>query len=114
MILDAAASAGIDRRVFTPSDIQTRLLLAMINESANIVLEGIAATTADIDLVLAHGFGFPRWRGGLLYHADQIGVDRLLTMLSMYAAEDLLVWRPSLLIVECARSKINLAQWRRV
>jgi 3-hydroxyacyl-CoA dehydrogenase len=114
MILEAAALAGIDRRVFTPSEIQNRLLLAMINEAANILLEGIAATTADIDLVLVHGFGFPRWRGGLLHYADQIGVDRLLTTLSMYAAEDLLVWRPSLVIVECARSKISLAQWRRV
>ena len=113
MILEAAASAGINRCVFTPSDIQNRLLLAMINEAANILLEGIAATTADIDLVLVHGFGFPRWRGGLLHYADQIGVDRLLTTLSMYAAEDLLVWRPSLVIVECARSKISLAQWRR-
>ncbi|MDB4851934.1 3-hydroxyacyl-CoA dehydrogenase NAD-binding domain-containing protein [Alphaproteobacteria bacterium] len=64
MILEAAASAGINRCVFTPSDIQNRLLLAMINEAANILLEGIAATTADIDLVLVHGFGFPRWRGG--------------------------------------------------
>ena len=82
----------------------------MINEAANILLEGIAATTADIDLVLVHGSGFPRWRGGL----DQTGVDRLLTTLSMYAAEDLLVWRPSLVIVECARSKISLAQWRRL
>ena len=114
MILEAAASAGIDRRVFTPSEIQNRLLLAMINEAANILFEGIAATTADIDLVLVHGFGFPRWRGGLLHYADQIGVDRLLTTLSMYAAEDPLVWRPSLVIVECAKSKISLAQWRRL
>ena len=47
----------------------------MINEAANILLEGIAATTADIDLVLVQGFGFARWRGGLLHYADQIGVD---------------------------------------
>ncbi len=112
MILQTAASAGINRRVFTPSDIQNRLVLAMINEAANILFDGIATRAADIDLVLVHGYGFPRWRGGLLHYADQIGVDRLLAMLCMCAAEDPLVWRPSPVIIDCAEAKISLANWQ--
>ncbi|MEL0142840.1 MAG: 3-hydroxyacyl-CoA dehydrogenase family protein, partial [Alphaproteobacteria bacterium] len=112
MILQTAASAGINRRAFTHSDIQNRLVLAMINEAANILFDGIAARAADIDLVLVHGYGFPRWRGGLLHYADQIGVDRLLAMLRMCAAEDPLVWRPSPVIIDCAEAKISLANWQ--
>ncbi len=89
------ASAGIDRGIFSAGDIQDRLVLAMINEAADILYDGIAATAADIDLVLVNGYGFPRWRGGLLHYADQIGVDRLLAMLRMFSAEDPLVWHPS-------------------
>ena len=114
MILEAAASAGINRRTFSPSDIQNRLVLAMINEAANILFDGIAATVADVDLVLVHGYGFPRWRGGLLYYADKIGADRLLAMLHMCAAEDPIFWQPSPVIIDCAKTKISLAQWRRL
>jgi len=64
--------------------------------------------------VLVHGYGFPRWRGGLLYYADKIGVDRLLAMLRMCAAEDLVFWQPSPMIIDCAAAKISLAQWRRL
>ena len=113
MILEAAKSVALTAVLFT-SDIQNRLVLAMINEAANILLEGIAATAADIDLVLVHGYGFPRWLGGLLYYADQIGVDRLLSMLRKCAAEDPLVWQPSPVIVDCVEAKISLAQWRRL
>ena len=112
MILEAAASAGINRRTFTPSEIQNRLLLAMINEAAKILCDGIAATASDVDIVLVHGYGFPRWRGGLLYYADQIGVDRVLKMLRMFAPEDPLAWRPSPVIINCAEKKISLADWR--
>ena len=112
MILQVAASAGINRRAFSTSDIQNRLLLAMINEAANILFDGIAATAADIDLVTVHGYGFPRWRGGLMHYADQLGVDRLLEMLRICVAEDPLVWHPSPVIIDCAETKISLADWR--
>ena len=112
MILQTAASAGINRRAFTQYEIQNRLVLAMINEAADILSDGIAARAADIDLVTVHGYGFPRWRGGLMHYADQIGVDRLLAMLRMFAEEDPRVWRPSPVIVDCAEAKISLADWR--
>ena len=112
IIIETATSAAINRRTFTPSDIQNRLLLAMINEAANILFDGIAATASDVDIVLVHGYGFPRWRGGLLHCADQIGVDRVLEMLQMFAAEDPLVWLPSPVIINCAETKVSLADWR--
>ena len=112
MIIETATSAAVNRRIFTPTDIQNRLVLAMINEAANILFDGIAATASDVDIVLVHGYGFPRWRGGLLHYADQIGVERLLAMLRMFAAEDPIVWRPSPVLINCAETKISLADWR--
>jgi 3-hydroxyacyl-CoA dehydrogenase len=41
----------------------------MVAEAQDILDEGIAATPEDIDLVLIHGYGFPRWRGGLMHFA---------------------------------------------
>jgi 3-hydroxyacyl-CoA dehydrogenase len=48
-------------------------LLAMISEATAILAEGIAQRPQDIDLVLVHGYGFPRWRGGLMHYADRSG-----------------------------------------
>jgi 3-hydroxyacyl-CoA dehydrogenase len=111
LICKEAALVGINRRVFTKTEIQQRLVLAMVNEAADILADGIAENAADIDLVTIHGYGFPRWRGGLMHYADQIGVDRILAMLQMHAAEDALFWRPSPTIIECAEEKVSFAKW---
>jgi hypothetical protein len=36
---------------------------AIVNKSARILEEGIAASSSDIDLVLIDGYGYPRWGG---------------------------------------------------
>ncbi|MTI45869.1 3-hydroxyacyl-CoA dehydrogenase [Roseibium hamelinense] len=51
------------------------VLLPMVNEGARILDEGIAASATDIDLVKIHGYGHPRWRGGLMYDAQQGGLS---------------------------------------
>jgi len=111
LICKESALVGINRRVFAEAEIQHRLVLAMVNEAADILADGVAGKAADIDLITIHGYGFPRWRGGLMHYADQIGVDRILAMLQMYATEDPLFWRPSRMIIECADEKISFAKW---
>jgi len=66
----ASADAGLERRTLEDGEIAERLLLAMTMEACAILDEGIAKRPSDVDLVLIHGYGFPRWRGGLLHHAD--------------------------------------------
>ncbi len=46
----------------------------MINEAASILDEGVVARASDIDVVWLTGYGFPRFRGGPLYYADQLGL----------------------------------------
>ncbi|MDH3263410.1 MAG: 3-hydroxyacyl-CoA dehydrogenase family protein, partial [Paracoccaceae bacterium] len=110
---EEAHFAKVTRREFTDDEIRERLLLAMINEAADILHEGIAASARDIDLVTVHGYGFPRWRGGLMHHADTLGPKQVLAGLNELAKEDPLVWRASPLIEDCAAKGTSFADWRR-
>jgi 3-hydroxyacyl-CoA dehydrogenase len=113
LVLEEAARAGVTRRSFAPEEIRHRLLHAMINEAADILYDGIAARAADIDLVTVHGYGFPRWRGGLMYYADSLGPKAVLAALQALAKEDPLLWRPSPLVESCAAKGMGFADWQR-
>lgn len=65
---------GVQPRIISDDEILQRCLFVMINEAAHMLEQGIVDSPNDIDLVWIHGYGFPRYRGGLLYHADQIGL----------------------------------------
>ncbi len=51
-----------------------RLKAAMTEEGVRIQEEGIAGKASDIDLVMSHGYVFPRWRGGPMHHAERTGL----------------------------------------
>jgi 3-hydroxyacyl-CoA dehydrogenase len=74
LILRHSQERGITRRVIDDQEILERCLYAMINEGAKILEEGVAARAVDIDMICIHGFGFPVYRGGPLFYADQIGL----------------------------------------
>lgn len=77
IIREEAAKAGIARRAVGAAEIVERCLLPLINEGAGILEEGIASRASDIDVVWLAGYGFPRWRGGPMYHADQLGLGHV-------------------------------------
>jgi len=60
-----------------PAEIIQRLVLAMLNEAARAVGEGIVRTPRDGDVGAIFGFGFPPFRGGPLRHADDLGAARI-------------------------------------
>ena len=104
LVREEAHFAGVSRSEYDGDTIRHRLLLAMINEAADILDEGIAHSAADIDLVTVFGYGFPRWRGGLMCFADTLGPAAVLEGLRQLQGEDDLVWRPSPLIERLAAS----------
>ncbi|WP_250507809.1 3-hydroxyacyl-CoA dehydrogenase NAD-binding domain-containing protein [Caballeronia sp. GAFFF3] len=109
-IIDAERErAGVKPRPFTDEQIVRRYLAAMINEGANIVHEGIAQRPLDVDATLMHGFGFPRYRGGPMHHADTVGLDNVLADIRAFAQEDPLFWRASPLIVDLVARGRNFA-----
>lgn len=111
LIREEARLAEIARREFSPDEVRRRLLLAMINEAADVLSEGIAQSAADIDLVMVFGYGFPRWRGGLMHYADQLGAATIFTALKELSAEDAIVWKPSPVIQRCAEAGVPFAQF---
>ncbi len=83
-----ANASGRRQLAFSPDMIQTRILAAMVNEGAKILMEGIAARPLEIDLVLVHGYGFPAFRGGPMQEADARGLRAVLAVTEANAARD--------------------------
>ena len=69
------AELGITARELTAEEIVDRLTLALANEGARILEEGIAQRASDIDVVYCHGYGFPRFRGGPMHAAEARGLN---------------------------------------
>jgi 3-hydroxyacyl-CoA dehydrogenase len=82
-----AAAHGVTRRAIGAEEITERLTFPMINEGARILEEGIAARPGDIDVVWLNGYGWPAWRGGPMFYADQLGLDRITAGLNELAAQ---------------------------
>jgi 3-hydroxyacyl-CoA dehydrogenase len=85
IIFDASARLGHARRPIGQEEIVERMVFPMINEGARILEEGIAARPGDIDVIWVYGYGWPVWRGGPMYYADQLGLAHLRDRLSRYA-----------------------------
>ena len=103
LIVDHAKEHGIVRRQIDDTEILERCLYSTINEAARILQEGVAARAIDVDMVWLHGYGFPRYRGGPLFYADEIGVKAVLDVILKYRDQfgpDF--WTPAPLLVDMA------------
>jgi 3-hydroxyacyl-CoA dehydrogenase/enoyl-CoA hydratase/3-hydroxybutyryl-CoA epimerase len=82
--------SGADDREGTQRTIRRRLVLAMINEAARILEDGIVSAAQDVDLAMIMGTGFPPFRGGLLRFADTLHprgvVDGLRELVELHGA----------------------------
>lgn len=74
----ASRAAGLQRRAIGDEEIVERCVLALVNEGARILEEGIARRASDIDVVYVHGYGFPAWRGGPMHYAEALGLAQVL------------------------------------
>jgi 3-hydroxyacyl-CoA dehydrogenase len=50
-------------------------MAALAAEGQAILAEGIASSPADIDLVQVHGYGFPRAKGGPMFHVARKAME---------------------------------------
>jgi len=106
-----AAAKGIRRRAVTEDEIRRRALAAMVNEAAKILAEGIALRAADIDLVLANGYGFPSFRGGPLFAADARGLAAVLADVEEMHGRAGFGSEPAPLLIELAKAGASFAAW---
>lgn len=107
LIRQYRAEIGIKLQAFSAEQIQRRLLLAIVNEAALVLAEGVAGRPEEVDLVLVHGYGFPRWRGGLVFWARNEDVKRLkqdLAALAAISGHDFTVGDLAALGLKCGES----------
>ena len=91
-------------RPFTDQEILHRLLFASVNEACRILEEGHACRASDVDVMWLHGFGFPRYRGGLMFWADGIGARAIYQQVAAWHRELGERWAPSRLLRGVAES----------
>ena len=102
---------GFTRRDISDEEIVERCILALINEGADILSEGVAQRAADIDVVYINGYGFPIWRGGPMHHANAMGLDKVIEKLEKYreiTGND--VYKPSEMLVNLAKDGGKLGE----
>ncbi len=101
---------GSQQRAFTDEEILRRLLFASVNEACKILDEGKAYRASDIDVMWLNGFGFPRYRGGLMYWADTIGVAEVYRQIQAWHQQYGERWAPAALLRRLAEAGTPLRE----
>jgi len=95
---------NIERREISDQEIIDRCILALVNEGARILEEGVAQRSGDMDIVYINGYGFPIWRGGPMFYANQLGLAEVISKMSAFSKLDENFWRPAPLLQKLADS----------
>ena len=73
-----------------------------MNKARHVLHEKVARPS-DIDITLLYGYGFPRYRGGPMKYADQVGLSKILEDIKEFSQEDAFFWNPSPLLEELVK-----------
>ncbi|HEX9811788.1 MAG TPA: 3-hydroxyacyl-CoA dehydrogenase NAD-binding domain-containing protein [Burkholderiales bacterium] len=105
LIVKHSKERGIERRQIGDQEIIERSIYSMINEGARILDEGIAARPLDIDVVWIYGYGFPVYRGGPMFYADQVGLKTIYDAILKYQKQvGAQYWTPAPLLEKLAKA----------
>ena len=96
--------SGTKRNTMPPEQIQQRLSLAMVNEAARCLEEGIIHAPRDGDIGAVFGIGFPPFRGGPFRHMDSVGVAEIVKQLEALDAKHPGRFTPARILKEMAAS----------
>ncbi|RKJ99746.1 3-hydroxyacyl-CoA dehydrogenase NAD-binding domain-containing protein [Alicycliphilus denitrificans] len=104
VIEDCAREAGIERHEIDEAQVIERCIYALVNEGAKVLEEGIAQRSSDIDLIYVNGYGFPAWRGGPMFYADTVGLDKVYQHICEFHAQHGAFWAPAPLLRRLAEA----------
>ena len=106
LIRAEARRLDVAQRQITDGEIIERCIFALVNEGARILQEGIVTCSADIDVIWVNGYGFPRTRGGPMFHADQVGLPTVLEAVRKYQrVHGSQYWAPAPLLEDLASTR---------
>ncbi len=95
---------GVKTRQISEEEIVARCIYALVNEGAHILEEGIALRASDIDMVYLTGYGFPPFRGGPMFYADSVGLQKVLDSIQGFQkGYQGAQWKPAPLLVKLAQ-----------
>ncbi|WJV22722.1 MULTISPECIES: 3-hydroxyacyl-CoA dehydrogenase [Pseudomonas] len=114
LVQEVSEGLGYRRRDVGLEEILERCLLALVNEGAKILEEGIAGSAQDIDLVYLNGYGFPADKGGPMSWADRQGLVAIQKDLLRLQAELGAHWKPARLIDELVQAGKGFADHRAI
>ena len=102
LVLEFSQKQGIERRQVSDEEIRERCLYPMINEGAKILEESIAIRSSDIDVVWVNGYGWPVYRGGPMFWADSLGLDKIVTRMDDFQQQHGDHWEAAALLRKLA------------
>jgi 3-hydroxyacyl-CoA dehydrogenase len=106
---EEAMRLGIKRRVIEAEEIVKRCLYPLVNEGAAILQEGIALRGSDIDVIYVNGYGFPAYRGGPMYWADNVGLSEIAADIERFNRTLGNHWKLAPLLASAAREGTRLS-----
>jgi 3-hydroxyacyl-CoA dehydrogenase len=113
MVREWAREAGIPQRKLSSEEIVDRCIYVLVNEGARILEEGIVARAVDIDIIYLNGYGFPAYRGGPMWYADTVGLDKVYRRISEFHQQHGELWEPAPLLKRLAEEGKTFAALNR-
>jgi 3-hydroxyacyl-CoA dehydrogenase len=113
MVRRWAREAGIAQRKLSSEEIVDRCIYALVNEGARILEEGIAGRAVDIDIIYLNGYGFPAYRGGPMWYADTVGLDKVYRRIAEFHQQHGELWEPAPLLKRLAEEGKTFAELNR-
>jgi 3-hydroxyacyl-CoA dehydrogenase len=107
------AEAGIPQREIPASEIVDRCVYALVNEGARILEEGYALRAVDIDIIYLNGYGFPAYRGGLMWYADTVGLRKVYDRVCEFREQHGELWEPAPLLRRLAETNHTFAEFNK-
>jgi len=102
---------GMVPRAVSPDEIVDRCIFSMVNEAAKLLERGIAQRASDIDVAMVLGYGFPAARGGPLFHADALGLGKVLAAIEGFQKAHGWWWEPAPLLRQLVAQGQSLSTW---
>jgi 3-hydroxyacyl-CoA dehydrogenase len=106
-----SAEAGIPQRQISSAEIVDRCIYALVNEGARILEEGYALRAVDIDIIYINGYGFPAHRGGPMWYADTVGLQKVYERICDFHRQHGELWEPAPLLKRLAQSGKTFADF---
>jgi 3-hydroxyacyl-CoA dehydrogenase len=106
-----SAEAGIPQRKISAAEIVDRCTYALVNEGARILEEGYALRAVDIDIIYINGYGFPAYRGGPMWHADTVGLQKVYQRICEFNQQHGALWAPAPLLQRLAQAGKTFAEF---